>query len=78
MRITTTAPVLFLRIITNAEEIAFYGGQDIEHGALRKAYRALVRQSKLIFSQRLWFVMLEQFLMKYGWAGEKRADLPTI
>ncbi len=31
--------------------------------------RALVRQSKRIYNQKLWYVMLEQFLMKYGWAG---------
>ena len=27
------------RVITNAEEIAFYGGQEVEEKALRKAYR---------------------------------------
>ena len=55
--------------ITNAEEIAFYGGHHIERNNLRKAYESLKRQSTLIFNKRLWFVMLEQFLMKYGWAG---------
>ena len=58
------------RIITNAEEIAFYGGHDIERNNLKKAYESLKRQSTLIFNKRLWFVMLEQFLMKYGWAGK--------
>ena len=57
------------RIITNAEEIAFYGGHIIERNNLMKAYESLKRQSTLIFNKRLWFVMLEQFLMKYGWAG---------
>ncbi len=59
------------RIITSAEEIAFYGGQDVELSALRKAYRSLVRQTRRILNQRLWFVMLEQFMMKYGWAGNR-------
>lgn len=59
------------RIITNAEEIAFYGGQDVEKNALKLAYRSLVKQSTQIFNQKLWYIMLEQFLMKYGWAGKE-------
>ena len=57
------------RIITNAEEIAFYGGQEVEQVNLKKAYKGLVKQTVSIFNQKLWYVMLEQFLMKYGWSG---------
>ena len=57
------------RIITNAEEIAFYGGHDVEKISLHRAYKSLAKQSVTIFNKKLWFVMLEQFLMKYGWAG---------
>lgn len=57
------------RIITNAEEIAFYGGHKVELQQLREAYDRLTRQMNNIFSQKLWFIMLEQFFMKYVWSG---------
>ena len=58
------------RVITNAEEIAFYGGHKIENQSLKKAYKLLSRQSVAIYNQRLWYIMLEQYLMKYGWSGK--------
>lgn len=36
---------------------------------LREAYRRLTNQMNIIYTQRLWFVMLEQFFMKYVWSG---------
>ena len=59
------------RIITNSEEIAFYSGQKVEQTDLESAFRSLVQQSNKIYRNKLWYVMLEQFLMKYGWAGEQ-------
>lgn len=57
------------KIITNAEEIAFYGGHKVEHAQLQDAYSRLVNQMNSIFTQKLWFIMLEQFFMKYVWSG---------
>ena len=57
------------RIITNSEEIAFYSGQKVEQTDLESAFRSLVQQSNKIYRNKLWYVMLEQFLMKYGWTG---------
>ncbi|EFA05198.1 ATP-binding cassette sub-family D member 1 [Tribolium castaneum] len=57
------------RIVSNAEEIAFYGGHKVEQSQLRQAFRILAQHMEHMFGVKLWFVMLEQFLMKYVWSG---------
>jgi len=53
------------RIITNAEEIAFYGGQKIEKGILTDSYKSLISHVNHIYRQRIWHGMIEGMIIKY-------------
>jgi ABC-type uncharacterized transport system fused permease/ATPase subunit len=68
------------RLITHSEEIAFYGGHKVEETALRAAYNNLVRHTNSIYRQRIFYTMLEQFLMKYVWGagGLVMIAIPTL
>ena len=57
------------RIVMNSEEIAFYGGDQIEKKVLEQAYRNETRQSLKIYFAKLWYIIIEQFFLKYVWAG---------
>lgn len=57
------------RIITNAEEIAFYQGPQRELGILNAAYRRLIRHINRIYKIRIAYNMFEDFMIKYCWSA---------
>lgn len=57
------------RVITNAEEIAFYNGSKIEEGILNRAYLRLVRHVNSIYKIRIAYNMTEDFVLKYCWSA---------
>jgi ATP-binding cassette subfamily D (ALD) long-chain fatty acid import protein len=57
------------RVIENAEEIALFGGHDVEKAILDKNYFALIKHVNRIFRMRVWHGMLEDFIIKYFWGA---------
>jgi ABC-type uncharacterized transport system fused permease/ATPase subunit len=57
------------RVITHAEEIAFYGGEKIEEQGLHARYLQLVKHMNHIFRTRIFYNAVEGFFMKYVWSA---------
>ncbi|CAI2164052.1 5786_t:CDS:10 [Funneliformis geosporum] len=57
------------RLITNAEEIAFYHGAVLEHSILERTYIRLVKHINSIFKIRIAYNMFEDFVIKYCWSA---------
>ena len=71
---------LHSRLITNAEEIAFYGGADIERVFLEKRFRELRNWMEGIYGLKIRYNMLEDFVLKYSWSafGYLISSLPVF
>jgi ABC-type uncharacterized transport system fused permease/ATPase subunit len=57
------------RVITHAEEIAFYSGEKIEQEGLYSRYLSLVKHMNVIFRTRIIYNAVEGFFMKYVWSA---------
>ena len=60
---------LHSRLIANAEEIAFYGGADMEKVFLDKGYKDLKIWMEGIYRLKIRYNMLEDFVLKYSWSA---------
>lgn len=60
---------LYSRVQANSEEIAFYAGENVERNLIDKSYKSLETQVEEIDVQKLWYVIVEQFLLKYVWSA---------
>jgi ATP-binding cassette subfamily D (ALD) long-chain fatty acid import protein len=56
---------LHSRLIANAEEVAFYGGDQMERHFLDKGFRELKHWMEGIYSLKIRYNMLEDFVLKY-------------
>lgn len=71
---------VFSRLIQNSEEVAFYRGHTIEESILSQSYDALAKHMAHICDVKIFYTMLEGFLLKYGWstAGMLMLALPAF
>lgn len=60
---------LHARLIANAEEVAFYGGADVEKVYLNKSFKELRSWMEGIYSVKVKYNMLEDFVLKYSWSA---------
>ncbi|RKP03347.1 hypothetical protein CXG81DRAFT_9682 [Caulochytrium protostelioides] len=68
------------RLITNAEEVAFYNGADRERSILDRTYQRLIKHINSIYKIRIGYNMFEDFLIKYSWSavGLLIASIPVF
>jgi ATP-binding cassette subfamily D (ALD) long-chain fatty acid import protein len=71
---------LHSRLIANAEEVAFYGGDQMEKIFLDKGFKDLKRWMEQIYTLKIKYTMLEDFILKYSWSaiGYVASSLPVF
>ncbi|KAJ8769625.1 hypothetical protein K2173_005228 [Erythroxylum novogranatense] len=82
---------LHSRLRTNAESVAFYGGERREEFHIQQKFRDLIRHMRAVHHDHWWFGMIQDFLVKYlgatvavvliiepFFAGNLRPDTSTL
>ncbi|TLS23455.1 uncharacterized protein PpBr36_05675 [Pyricularia pennisetigena] len=71
---------LHARLIANAEEIAFYGGADMEKHFLNREFKSLKNWMEGIYMLKIKYNILEDFILKYSWSayGYLLSSLPVF
>ncbi|KAK3201771.1 hypothetical protein GRF29_164g622932 [Pseudopithomyces chartarum] len=71
---------LHSRLIANAEEVAFYGGDEMEKHFLDRGFKDLKHWMEGIYSLKIRYNMLEDFVLKYSWSafGYMITSLPVF
>ncbi|KAF2454716.1 putative peroxisomal ABC transporter [Lineolata rhizophorae] len=60
---------LHARLIANAEEVAFYGGDALERTFLDRGFKDLREWMEKIYGLKIRYNMLEDFVLKYSWSA---------
>ncbi|KAH6885828.1 ABC transporter transmembrane region 2-domain-containing protein [Thelonectria olida] len=71
---------LHARLIANAEEVAFYGGADMEKTFLNREFKSLKTWMEGIYMLKIRYNILEDFILKYSWSayGYLLSSLPVF
>lgn len=71
---------LHARLIANAEEVAFYGGADMEKTFLNREFKSLKTWMESIYMLKIRYNILEDFILKYSWSayGYLLSSLPVF
>ncbi|KAI5922049.1 ABC transporter transmembrane region 2-domain-containing protein [Camillea tinctor] len=71
---------LHARLIANAEEVAFYGGAEMEKTFLNKEFKSLKTWMEGIYMLKIRYNILEDFILKYSWSayGYLLSSLPVF
>ncbi|KAI1165677.1 ABC transporter transmembrane region 2-domain-containing protein [Nemania serpens] len=71
---------LHARLIANAEEVAFYGGAEMEKTFLNREFKSLKNWMEGIYMLKIKYNILEDFILKYSWSayGYLLSSLPVF